>query len=456
MQDLHSQPITQSAQSANYPTVASPLTRALPRASILSFALVAYMIIGVPVLFAINILQEEEVGRGIPLTLLVAFIVLAFLNHKDLLRQRVRRFFFLYFLTLLFTGGLALVATNPFAESAQLTSLLSFFSWSSVFISIYYLTSDFRVYQFAVRLVDKLGLALAFSVYLSYIGPEFLEFSFGEVQRTTTVVRAFGPFGDQVGFALSYFALRGLTRQKWLIAILCLGAILFTGTRGAVISLAIGAVWLVINLRGQSRRVVKIALVTGLAVLLYVSIFQNEGFSRFEDVLLNDDALLQRRSAIELGFRIFADNPVFGIGYLGFNRMIDQYGFVHYFEIGSDIVRGAYTAQNQYLQTATDAGVLGLAALGLFLGSVWIEFRRARHHVADKLLLDLFASSAWVVALVLGNLAAVWLLPAAITSYLFCLVTGLTLGLIRLQERGLVPEDSAELSPLSKPPKYAR
>lgn len=407
--------------------------------ALLTLLIIIYLIVGVPTLFGIQSLVEITISNLIIYPLLLLFIAIFSLNHTVFFESLVHKFFYLYFLFLLIA---TLFAKTIFTDvRTQIITLGMSFIWLSSFISIYYSIRSLSQYNVIMKLLDMVGTGIAISVFLSYVGPEYLGFSFGEIyygQQT----RAFGPFGDQVGFILGYFALRNFAHAKWLKTILHFIAIFFTGTRGAILSVFIGTLWLIIQLsinkRNSEINLYRVAFgifsVTIGAFSFFSSSYGESIFNRF----WSDESTVARQTAIVFGMRVYLDHPVLGVGFLGFNRLGNAYNFYQNFAFGSDAQRGMFTAQNQYIQAATDAGTFGLLLLLLFLLTLIRELHQGRHLLNGSYYLDVTSILSWVVAMAIGNQAAVWILPANITGYMFFLINGLTLGLLRLHKQGSV------------------
>jgi O-antigen ligase len=416
------------------------------RVSPFSTILLTYLIVGVPVLFAAYTLAEREQSKLLIFPVFLLFVLIAVLNLKKSINYSVHRFYYLFFLVLLLATIFALTQRDRGTLYSQFASLVMCFMWSSVFISIYFLVKTPKQYRFAARLVDKMGVVIALSVFMSYIGPNYLGFSFGEFIHDATDIRGFGPFGDQVGYTLGYFALRSLVHKKWFSVALHSSAILFTGTRGAVVSVTIGVFWLIIQGLNKRHdhpkyryRIILMSIWAMAAALIFLSTPYGETtLNRFADIQMNYGSLYHRMRAIMLGLQVYLDNPLTGVGYLGFNQLAYAYGFGRYFTTESTLERGTYTAQNQYVQTATDAGTLGLLLLLLLLWSLHRELQRGRSSAALPFKSELLSFSAWLIALAIGNQAAVWILPSAITGYFFFLLAGLSLSLVRMEEQGFV------------------
>ncbi len=106
------------------------------------------------------------------------------------------------------------------------------------------------------------------------------------------------------------------------------------------------------------------------------------------------------------------DNPLFGVGYMGYQPSLERYGGNQFFDL-SKSDGGSANANNQVLQTLTDSGLPGLVA---FVGLVFCMGRSFRNIAArrDERFFSAFYRGAliWLLALVFGCLAAVWLLPS--------------------------------------------
>lgn len=408
--------------------------------SLFSIVLITFLLLGVPVLFAINTFVEWKLASLIVYPLLLTFLLSVALNYNRVFKNVIHVLFYVFFAILVLSSVFAKTIFTTI--NIQFGSLYLCFIWFSVFISIYYIVRTKREYKFSAVLMDIIGLLILTSVLLSYIGPKYLGFSFGEISYSDNGIRAFGPFGDQVGFALGYFVLRSFVRGRWISVVFYVIAILSTGTRGAILSVALGVLWLIIQMivrrqeyyRIQFRVILISLLVLASSISFLYSSYGENTLVRLGEALQNQDSLYQRKIAIQLGVAIYFDNPVLGVGYLGFNRLGEAYNFNRYTAIGGDAQRGLFTAQNQFVQTATDAGTLGLFFLLLLLWMLFRELKRGYLRVEKVYEPDLIAATAWLIALVLGNQAAVWILPATITGYIFALVMGLSLALIGLHK----------------------
>jgi O-antigen ligase len=116
---------------------------------------------------------------------------------------------------------------------------------------------------------------------------------------------------------------------------------------------------------------------------------------------------------------------------MGYQQSVERYGAGEYFDL-SNIDGGTANANNQLLQTFTDSGLPGFM---VFLGLVFCIGRSFRNIATrrDQPFFSAFYRGAliWLLALVFGNLSAVWLVPSFAEIVLWILV-GLSVALPRL------------------------
>jgi putative inorganic carbon (HCO3(-)) transporter len=125
------------------------------------------------------------------------------------------------------------------------------------------------------------------------------------------------------------------------------------------------------------------------------------------------------------------DNPLFGVGYMGYERALEHYGGDRWFDL-SKRDGGTANANNQVLQTLADSGVPGLLAfVGLIvcIGRAFLRIAARRDEPFFSAFY--FAAQIWLLALVFGDLAAVWLLPSFAQMLLWILL-GIAAALPRL------------------------
>lgn len=403
-------------------------------------ALLALLILGVPTLLAGWLLTlDAKVNLlllGIPAGLALLTVVP---KAPELLHQREQRLLGIYFAVVgTFTLLNGLRSGREVARE-DIIALATLAIWASPFFSVYYLVNTPRAYGWAVRLLDLAGVGIALSVLLGFIAPRYFGVQFGEYNSDGVEVRAFGPFGDQVGFSLVYFAVRSVFRGKIMLLAYFCSAILLTGTRGAIISLAVGMTVAVLLGAAAQARQPGVTRNRFVIIALWALVFSG-GFLlsdigettriRLQSITRGETSLQQRLGSMTLGLRVLADNPIGGVGYLGFRRQGAEFGFHERFagDVGGN---STYTAQNQYLQSALDGGIFALALWIAFLLCLYRKLWGALPWVDPVRQIDLRAGLAWLAAMAIGNQAAVWFLSHNITTYVFVVVFAVLLGGVR-------------------------
>jgi hypothetical protein len=283
------------------------------------------------------------------------------------------------------------------------------------------------------RLLDYGGYVIAATVYLN---PWLLRYgiSLGEVQVQEEMVRYFGPLGDQVGFMLLYFIFKQLIVHNFLGLAVLGGALVLTGTRGALVALAIGLAVFAWRRHGHfakrysGRTFTLLWLVTFVGIAVWYDLGGMR--SRFLDQGSFEGSTAQRLLTADIAVRVFADNVLTGVGFTGFRYRALDYGAVKLAiqELGGFAPNFIATAGNQYLQVATDGGVLALAS---YIWMIFVFCRtlgRVAEQTHGKHGAMFAAGYVWLLSLALGNQFAVWILPGSLVSYLFWLVLGLAVS----------------------------
>lgn len=288
----------------------------------------------------------------------------------------------------------------------------------------------------AFRLI---GFASAGSVYLA--GLLFtLGYVLGDVQASAIGVRLFGPVGDQIGFIILLFLLWELARGRIPHALFLGGAMLLTGTRGSLLSALVGVVHLAARRTPyRTRRRLSIA-VAAMSALLIIGLATDVAGIRERSALevFGEGSLAHRLIVQTVAARVFLDNLLFGVGFGGFRQIADDYlsgSSATAFGLLPLVPQFFATTANQYLQTATDAGLPGLVLL------MWLLVVLARTIVAAQRVADpatgsfLRAAHSWLVAQALGNQFAVWIYPGSLITLQLWIVVGLAVAARRLGPR---------------------
>ncbi|MCS3918914.1 O-antigen ligase family protein [Fervidibacter sacchari] len=260
--------------------------------------------------------------------------------------------------------------------------------------------------------------------------------SLGEVQVQEGMVRYFGPLGDQVGFVLLYFIFKALMRQRLWEAVCFVVGVVLTGTRGALAALLVGLSVMLWQGFFVKKRARWFLVMLGVCVALGIALWSDVGGmrSRFVNEKYFESGVSQRLLTASIAFRVFLDNPLIGVGFTGFRYVALHYGAVEAAveKLGGFAPNYIATAGNQFLQVATDGGVIALGAFIWMILVISRSLRWAMEHATPNQRADFAAGYLWLWSLVLGNQTAAWILPGSLISYLLWLLLGLAIG-VRLK-----------------------
>lgn len=256
--------------------------------------------------------------------------------------------------------------------------------------------------------------------------------------RGFTAARHSGPLPDANFWGRSLVLLVPIALSLWLggtrwrpralatIAVPLLAAgVYLTGSRGALICLAIGGVaWLAL----ASPRTRRLLLLAPTFVVLF-ALLPGVG-SRLETLGDLDDAaaesgdpsLVGRVAAQRQGLEMFLDNPATGVGARNFRVAEGEYVRRSGLTFSYDLA-----AHNLYLEMAAESGIAGLGAwLLLYAVALWLPMRALllrRHVVPLDPLLETLLPVGVLVGLVAWAVASIFLHLAAVQTLL--LVAGL-------------------------------
>jgi hypothetical protein len=384
------------------------------------------VILVTPVLLAVFLatgLSQVEVGMyGVCL-----LAVLPYLGPfvGSLGRHPVNLQFVLLFTVLAITTATAFARVAPGEATLQAKALAATAVWASIYIVVF---SSLKTPEDTRRLTKWIHvtcLAITASVYatvlLHRIGIEF-----GEVlQFSDGTTRVFGPLGDQVGFVLVLPILTSLAASSPLMFGIHLGALLLTATRGAVLCLTIGVVaYLLVAARARvrpGRRPIAAVAVLLVGLTLFLSPLSSvlKGRLVTEPIV---SGVSYRLTAIEAGAQILLEHPVLGLGFNGFGAARPAVYEDWTNTAGAE--NGLSRTTNQYIQTATDGGALALLLLVLFvLCTSRGALRIAKSPDASPAVV---ATQLWLIAIIVGDQGALWLLSNTATGFFVFAVAGMT------------------------------
>jgi O-antigen ligase len=290
-----------------------------------------------------------------------------------------------------------------------------------------------------VLLATLLGLAVI--QFVNYFGAGH-GFIIGEVQGIERgEERYFGPVGDSVGVILLLGYLAALCFANFLGAALFLGGILLTAGIGAIFAVVVGTgLFFFFGLRTEAvrdfaRRMLWLLPMIALAALLAATFFARPMMHTLFDRLGTgnySNSGAQRAVSGKLAVAMIVDNPLLGVGYMGYEQALPHYHGDRYFDLAKPDGATA-NANNQLLQALTDGGLFGLAAFFAFVVAAVRLLLRLATQSEDRFLKTFFlASFLWLLAQVFGNLAAVWLNPSSFVARFLWVVLGVAVAVARI------------------------
>ncbi len=361
------------------------------------------------------------------LTLFVigAYVVQVLFRRRSLTFSRIEVVTFLLMLTLLSTSLIAVFLRPSFDFAFAVTALARLAAQAVYLFCLSNLITRPEHYRHISRMVFVVGLFCALNVYLGYGLGQF-GIKFGESQNVTEdwggTSRAFGLVGDSVGFILVLPMCWAIATRKYLWAAFFAASIILTGTRGAIICMAVSVIGLA-TFEGVRRQMRIVPLIMGLIVvsgLGYGLMKQLNLTSRFDVSNSYADSGTQRLATWILAVRMFSESPAtvaFGVGYNAYIYEAENYGAAEVFAQGGlswedGGRRQAANATNPYLQMLVDGGLFALAAYIWFLFAALKTFRTGVRSVPE---MDAFfiGAWAWVFGLAVGSQWAVWMLPSS-------------------------------------------
>ena len=291
------------------------------------------------------------------------------------------------------------LSLDPFATRLFVVRMICFLIFFAA--ALVYIDSQSRARRLATAIVIFGSLIAFFGILQRLANPETI---YG--MRPTPQAIPFGPFVNQHHFAGFMEMTSGLVfglllggglkrdRKAFLLiaAVLMTTALIFTGSRGGVISFAgvfvfaVAASYLLSGTDRQRERVTGGAaarkfsmMIAGTGSMLLIiglvfylgggdSLLRGLGFQQMQT-----DVTSGRMHYWQIAFQIFKANPIIGVGFDAFGNAFTQY----------DTLNGIYRieqAHNDYLQMLADGGVIGFACVVIF---VFLVFRMGIRNITS-------------------------------------------------------------------------
>lgn len=400
----------------------------LPSMLLLSFCIPWLMMLSwggyIPPLLSIGS-AEIQIFDLVLVMLWIRYLVFIFL-HKVRIKTHYVHFVVIMFLMILLL--MTMVSFFRFGQEVFIDEVIAFARFipqiSILFLVSWIVKTPGYAYKMG-QYLEWFGFSLALGVYLNMFGIKV-----GEVQITERTVRYFGFAGDQLGFILPLFIFNSLLERSPLRLLYYSVALLATVTRGPLLTIAVGIAvlaWKAKERWGVRKRLggwrVGTAVLLGLIGLWLVA--DIGGIAKRFTGLELELGLTQRLLTSKIALEVFLDNLLTGVGYTGFRYAAFEYGAFNIFEerIGFS-PNFIATAGSQWLQVATDGGLLALLYFAWMIVALLQTLRVAADHMEEHGRTIYLSGYAWLVALVLGNWTAAWMLPGSLISYLLWLICG--------------------------------
>lgn len=270
--------------------------------------------------------------------------------------------------------------------------------------------------------VEK-GIKALAALSAASIGLEFL----GILTYESYGARHFGFLSDGSAWLVAFVCVVFFSQKKFFLFALMLTMLALTASRGAALVFFISVLLLLLTAQARySRRMVNhlfIIILGGAAVFWFNSDILQSLFQRFAETnfLVND-----RVWTMLLSWELFSQSPVFGSG---FNA---QQHFFPKEDLLWKGILGFSTPTSTTIQMLADAGVVGFAA---FIAVVISFTKRAwkilRTNIYSREYILYRGLSAWLIAFLIFNQSAAWLLPGSYLSPIVFAVAGLIAGSAR-------------------------
>jgi hypothetical protein len=287
-----------------------------------------------------------------------------------------------------------------------------------------------------MRAYGTLGQPNSFAVYLNMAWPLGLALALATtriaVRRLITPTPIPSPTGGEgrTGFSMGQFPLapaweRGLgdegkipegflyvaTLVLWMVTGILLAALVASFSRGAWLGAAIGVLGMLLAMGGRSARVG--LAVAGLALLLLLGGTQflpapiatrlesiTSAVQLFDPstvaVTPANFAVVERMAQLWAGWKMFLAHPLLGVGPGNYTAAYQEFTAGPWFAS-----RGH--AHNYYLQIAAEAGVLGLVAYLILLGSIVRALYQGRRHTSDSMRRAILIGICGIIAATAGH-----------------------------------------------------
>ncbi|HAQ38162.1 MAG TPA: hypothetical protein DCQ58_06600 [Saprospirales bacterium] len=258
-------------------------------------------------------------------------------------------------------------------------------------------------------LVVTVTILAAMGVFKTATGSEITFFDmarnslFGQVGEENEL-RYGGPIGEpnlwgQVLVStiplIFYRVLQAKSVKDKTILLISLGlvflAMIFTGSRGAIVALIAMMLLIAIELKIRPSQFV-------MACILFIVIFAvlPENYQRrfgslnifSNNELQQDDAVSSRSNAMLVGLKMFNDNPILGVGFGHYRSNYWEYAISLGLESNAtnitDYDENAHFVHSLYIEILSETGLVGFLTFALFIGALLSGLYKIRHKLKDS------------------------------------------------------------------------
>lgn len=239
---------------------------------------------------------------------------------------------------------------------------------------------DFRSFAWFVMIFGFLVAIFGILQHLTFNGKLywFREMRFGGIPFGPYVNRNhFAGFAELViPFSLVPLVLGKVRRERWflvaMLAVIPIGALFYSASRGGIVSFAVEAgaivVWLIVR-RSARRHLVSAGAVVLLTFLLVSWLGVRQALERFSTMQSLEVTQGKRTSMARDSWHIFLDHPVIGTGLGTLQTVFPPYETLY----DGKVVNHTH---NDYLEALAETGILGGACCVWFLGTLLLDALR--------------------------------------------------------------------------------
>lgn len=369
--------------------------------------------------------------------IVLILIFLFVLLNGNIKKSRINKFDILFFI---FIAALTLSAVN--SENPLLAFRYVFDSFGLCYLAFFigkhylYFKSNFNKFLMAFTALGAFIIPLSILEKIYFIswsgyrvcGP----FRYWEDLGVTVSLIFFILWYQLKEDQISKYYLR--IAIKWL-SIMAIIVLFLTETRTIIISIIIANIFVYYkgsHILGRNIKLKQLLIIFASTIAIFLSLELIKETEYYERRIANEATVESRTETYIAAYKMFINNPLFGIGLKNFEPHMQYY--INWDEINLSIP-GRSSLHNSYLVILAEAGLIGLIPFILLIMFIFISLFKFYNQLifrADKL---------WILA-VLGMSIVFFLSPMTFDPFfqlqienpLYYMILGLTVGLV--EQRG--------------------